>query len=564
MLLYDRDLTEEDLAVDGPQYWGVQLLRGRQWIETLEYTDDIPRAYRPGFRGFVEFDRSLERELRKAESSQHDGFDGRNRSVKAVRSELEAKVREFGEEQGWTSLESSQEAPRSERDVARDFFQFLAPAARRRGTPLDSGKSSGTQLALEPAIRWDCELRLDFPDPKTTRVNWGQSIENVRTLVIAHSNTGSEIGRATVTLEMSRASDDSSPIQIASQELEVLSGGAVAAFGNYQVITGAQRPEKLQCVEPGKWRLVTRVRTAGGEVACASRSIFIHEDPPGKEAANPYALSISVENHSDALQRRINSGDTIGVQINVTNRSPNDTELELVASLGGSLLVDGLTVEALGTPAGDNPKRTIGYVGRIIVNPPASQQPERLLVPIELQPGRHHLRADLLSKETGEIVAHASKSLDIDVDPIQRSSWPPFQIEQIRSEAPYPRWQFLKQSDHEWVLQYPTGYPIYRALNTSEKRNGLRLSGGSAFVVEICAEGLIEWSLEPLDHGDRSRLEELVSGVPEGSNSDRWQDYCDALEELARLRPRPEDPDQYFRRVRVCVSLMLNLFEARV
>ena len=405
-------------------------------------------------------------------------------------------------------------------------------------------------------------MRLDLPDSRTTRVNWGQSIENVETIVRAQSSGGLEAKRVTVTLELKRVGDNSAPILIASQEVAMLNGEAVAAFGNYQVITGTPLPQKLQCDKPGKWRILTRV-TAGTEVAHASRSIFVHEDPPEQEIPKPYALSISVENHSDPRRGRINSRDIVGVQINVTNRTPDAIELELEASLGNSLLADGLLVEVSGTPLGDSPKRASGYVGRIIVNPSVPQLSDTSLVPIELPPGRHHLRADLRLKETGEIIAYASKGLDIEVDPAQQSSWPPFQIEQIPGEDPHPRWQFRKQSDDEWVLQYPLSYPIYRALNANGSRNGLPLAGGSAFIVEICAEGLIEWSLEPLDHGDRSRLEELVSGVPEGSDFDRWQDYCDAMEELARLRPTPDDPDQYFRRVRACVSVMLHLFEAR-
>ena len=254
-LLYDQGLSDEDLDTDSPQFWGVQLLRGKQWIETLEFLDYIPKSKRPGFRGFVEFDRTLERKLRVTESSQHDRFDGRSPVVKSVRREIDRKVQEFAEKQGWAAPESSREAPRNEQNSIKEFFQFLAPSARRRGTR-PNGKSSSTLLDLEPGIRWDCELRMDFPNSKTTRVNWGQSIENVETVVRLQSSQ--RVERATVTLEVSRFGDKSAPVMIASQGVEIPLNEAVATFGNYQVIIGSVGQQKIQCAEPGKWQLVPK------------------------------------------------------------------------------------------------------------------------------------------------------------------------------------------------------------------------------------------------------------------------------------------------------------------
>ena len=65
VLLYDESLSEPDIEDIPPQFCGVQLLRGQQWIETLgqELSDYIPRDKRLGFRGFVEFDRRTDRIL---------------------------------------------------------------------------------------------------------------------------------------------------------------------------------------------------------------------------------------------------------------------------------------------------------------------------------------------------------------------------------------------------------------------------------------------------------------------------------------------------------------------
>ena len=44
---------------------------------------------------------------------------------------------------------------------------------------------------------------------------------------------------------------------------------------------------------------------------------------------------------------------------------------------------------------------------------------------------------------------------------------------------------------------------------------------------------------------------------------DRWEDYRDRMEELARLCTSETDLDDYAKHIRTCVSLMLHLFEAR-
>ena len=135
---------------------------------------------------------------------------------------------------------------------------------------------------------------------------------------------------------------------------------------------------------------------------------------------------------------------------------------------------------------------------------------------------------------------------------MQPDDWPPFRIEQISDEGNHPRWQFHKKDQDDWLLQYPSTYPLYRALDASPARSGTRLSGVSAFVVDVCAEGIIEWAMEPLDVGNASRLDELLGGAPAGAGLERWEDYCEKMVELARLRRNQEQVDRYGHLVREC------------
>ncbi len=407
-------------------------------------------------------------------------------------------------------------------------------------------------MDLPGADRWECDLRLDFPDQESARVDWGQYLRNVEVEVRLEPR---RLEHAAVSLELAYAADKASVVPVESREIGLQDGIGVARFGEFQVITGRIAPKKLQCARSGKYRLTARVESNGAQVARSSRNFYVKEDPP-PHGPNPYATSISVENHTTP-QRRINSGDTIGVQISVTNRTSQSQTFALTASLGELLLDDMLPVPADGTPPGATPVRVAGIHTRIVVNPavPGSQQS------IKLPPGKHDLRADLYLD--GEVVAHASRTVYIDVDPVQPDDWPPFRIQQVSGEGYHPRWQFHRRSQDDWVLQYPPSYPLYRALEGSPSRSGSRLSGVSAFVIDVCAEGIIEWAVEPLDVGNSSRLDELLGGAPAGVDPDLWEDYCEKMGELASLRRTREQVDKYGHLVRECAALSLSLFEER-
>ena len=320
ILLYDEFLDNPDIEDITSQFCGVQLLRGQQWIETLgsELWDYIPRDKRPGFRGFVEFDRRTESVLREAENSQHESFDRRRSGVKSLISVIEDKVRDFAEEQEWTTRELTRPAPGAERTVAMNFLHFLSPNTRHQSrNGRNSSDSNQMELDLTVEERWACDLHVEFPDPKTARVDWGQHLRNIEVKVKVEPHRFSE--QVSVSLEQSVPGDKTSVVPVDSLDLELRNGEGVAQFGEFQVITGQPSERKLQCEQAGKYRLTARVESRGTKVARSSRVFYVKEDPPSLDP-NPYTVSISVENHTNP-GRRINSGDTIGVQVSVTNRT---------------------------------------------------------------------------------------------------------------------------------------------------------------------------------------------------------------------------------------------------
>ena len=291
VLLYNESISDaeiEDVPSKFPQFQGVQLLRRQQWIETLSFDNYIPRDKRPGFRGFVEFDQSLEPELRGVENPQHTGFDGRNPHVKNIRRVVEEKVREFAETLGWTSQESTRPAPGADKEAAMEFLRFLAPKARSNRPSGGQAAEFGHQLSFEFTERWECELLLDFPDPKSTRINWGDSIRNVAVKVRLHPAQVHK--RAKVSLTLTHADSKTSTVIVSSQDEELLDGEGLVKLGDFQIITGASTSGKIQCAEPGKWRLTAKVESAGTKVTQASRNMYVNKNPPERPDSKPYTM----------------------------------------------------------------------------------------------------------------------------------------------------------------------------------------------------------------------------------------------------------------------------------
>ncbi|MCY3831523.1 MAG: hypothetical protein OXG85_00825 [Chloroflexi bacterium] len=183
VMLHSEELSENEINRDHPEYAGIQILRRSQWIETRgarqEYGDYIPRDKRPGFRGYVEFDKPTDSSLRAAEKPQHNGFDARGTKgevVRSLRELLNDKVREFSAKMGWEIPQavSQRQVSQRERQTHSRFLEtFLNPNGRKSKSSKPGDAPEGEELL------WDCRLSLDYPDSQSARVGWGESISRV-------------------------------------------------------------------------------------------------------------------------------------------------------------------------------------------------------------------------------------------------------------------------------------------------------------------------------------------------------------------------------------------------
>ncbi len=546
---YAPELEADEIEGHAVQYGGVQLLRNKQWIETLGVWDQVTQEYRPGFRAYAEFDRKLEAELKTSEKSQHESFNGQKKYVTETRQAILQAVKEFTEEQGWAKPTQTETISRRDHEHAAEFLTaFTTPK-----TPKPGANKKGNPNNPHPTHDWECQLFLQFPDPKTSRVDWGQSLAGVT--VTADVRPAPENRWATVDLEMTRKEDRTSQVVLTSQ-VEFLGEPVEIPFGDFQIIKGHAHTGQITCPEPGEYILRASINHAGQRVDTKARRIHVEVEPPPPPEGHPYAISISSQNLSNPGRTRVNSGDEVLVQVTIKNRTPGASTLEVNASLGDLLICDETVIQAPGTPAGDtaNPKAA-GSEHIFLFTTFPDDAPESAL---ELAPGRHLIRADLRIQGDDEVTAHASHTIFFEVDPGGTRPDLPFELEAIEDEGSHPMWDLQDRPDGRLVLMFPLGYPIRQEL--PESRNGNRAGGRRAFLNEICAQGLLEWALDPLKNGDTSNMDILKNSASGDNLRDQYREDLERLEQ-GHGTQRKEEPRQYDVLRRQTVATMLRIYQ---
>ncbi len=292
---------------------------------------------------FAEFDRKLELRLKESERPQHESFDGRYSPISQVRQAIQNAVEEFSLTKGWKKAARTHEATGADQQHAENFLATFAT----KGSQKTRANNRGANTTTAPVTEWKCQLDVTFPDPKTAKVNWGDTLGDITGTVDAMPAPDSRWVR--VELELTREGDRN-PARLHSTDLEMVNSSESARFGDYKIIRGRAGAGQLFCPEPDVYQLRAVVVHNGRRVASSMRRIYLGVEPPNTPNSYPYTVSISARNLSDPTIRRYRSGDEIGVQVTVKNRTAEDAELLLDASLEDLLFCNGRKVNIEGTP----------------------------------------------------------------------------------------------------------------------------------------------------------------------------------------------------------------------
>ena len=545
VLRYIPELQPDEIEGTDAQYAGVQLLRHNSWIETLgvaeKFGDYIPRDKRPGFRGFVEFNLSLERQLRGAESPQHDAFARHRTFVRQIDVHVEDVVRDFAESQGWLGRQvDTIEEDRGAEAMLERVVRAFVPEDARRG---------------KPAITWDCSLALKYPRKSSSRVNWGETINEV----IASCNHSPTDKSYDVKFELIVVGLDGQPVFLLSSNSRSRKGEASAVFGNLKIVERAEGDGQVECSLAGSYRLKLNCYSGGAAVASTYRTFFVETAPPTRKA-RPIGMSVKARNTS-ANRERVNHGESIDVEINVQGRTARSMAMTIHASLGTLELFTGETIQVAGRPAGDSPvSTTLACRGiRIMAAKPCPAPDGRFVV---LGPGRHMVRAQARD-QSGQIVASASAPVFVEVEPDEDKMGLPFEIRAREDiSVAYPEWELEPPHGVEdrWVLWYSKTHPAYEdAIATTRRRpDATGLFGIRLYWAELFCSALSEWALALYqDQGDEGGFN-LLSGSSLEPSDSLWERYRFKVQELMDSY---EDSLTCLDLERELVSIMLHLLE---
>ena len=545
VLLHDPELEAHEHLYDPskPEFDGVQVMRGMQWIETrssrVDFDQYVPKDVRPGFRGFVEFEQRLDRELRSSEyeKPQHDGYDGRKPLIRAIRRSIESRVEKFAREQDW--LESTK-AKQSARDSERTAMQrvlrvFVQP---QRDTTGVNG-SSGTGKTI-----WHATIQMDYPQPGTTRVNWGEDLK--RLYVSCNSNPPFTYG--TVSLALHLLDTEGNSTLVLNRKGQLKTDGTVGIeLGDLVVFRHGSRQQHISCPTEGKYWLKAEIEFEGRVVARPRRVIYVQQNPPEPPSKSPVTVSIEAVNATSPERRRINSGEHLRVSVRLTNRTNKDIEVwpyvTFVASELPGFLLAGVdapdswqlvdadetgSIILKGTPLGERPEpHQLPQSTMQLLTQPRLEFDSASVV---LAAGRHSLNVDVRDT-SGAIEISRSQFVYFESDPPGAGAELPFRLiqhadeSQARTEAS-PNWWMTQENgpDGAHSVNYSAVSPMYRAAEIADSA-GKDSDGTSAFIAEIACDALIDWAgKHAVDH-DTSRLDMITRGADfdDLPNQPRWE-----------------------------------------
>lgn len=521
-----------------------------------DFGDYIPIDKRPGFRGYVEFDKHTDSTLRGAENSQHDGFDARGKKgeiVRDLRDQLDSCTSEFSATMGWeaaTSITTQQVSPREKSTHARFMETFLNPNGRKPKPSYNTGEDEGIRLL------WDCRLALQYPDPNSARVDWGQSLSNVF-VEVGVEPSEELIGSADLIVEWVDDSGKAKEIfrrdDAVSKEWGKDRAQKQFELGDWQILRGkASHEQQIECPEPGECRLRAVVKYRNERVKSAARSVYVQAEPPPPSQKNPVTLSISPVNISSEDKRRIDHGDVLQIQINARNRDSQPGSFQLTATFDDYVLAREMLIDLDGTPAGDTAQpKPVLTASRQLLDPAqpmplALNDAEQLTMPDSS--GKYPVRAEL-TDERGDVIASDSRIVYFQRDPGNARNNLPFEIEQKDQK---PIWELNKDLD---LLTYSGDYPLYTEMKEIQRQRRA-LQGRLAFIAEISANGLLEWTLRPKHHGSDSNYDQLYD-ENRATDDPLWESLNRRLEELSATA---ESPIQFMQTWRETVAIMLEIF----
>ena len=526
-LLHDAHLRDQPTPDVVPTYVGIQMFRAGQCIETYWGFDLIPLKEKPGFRAFVEFDEITDGKLRDKENSQHTRFHRSGIVKNPIHQYLKGKVHEFADSIGLIKSQDRNDGRSNEKFRRTSQFVFDRLLSKAMGDV--AIENDGDSVDSETDKPWDVDVLLSYPNPDTTRVNWGEQLANIRFVVNSRPDTWRRNTRYAI--EWQAPGEQYVPLWDKNPpHKDIWEYG----LGHPQILARhkVDEPNQIICPEPGIYRIRAAVYEGKTLMAKKARRIHVETDPPDRQE-NPYTVYPSYENETSPKERYlIESGNILRLQINGRNRTHEEVSGHLrLRTKEGQILLENIPFYMPDKPLGGDASRKNLHSLRLRVVRREPDEPglpylDYNVLTLPLEPGRRVLQAYLMDGRSE--LAHGSCILHFESEPPQTQGGMPFEPFQVLSGTP-PMWELRME---ESKLHFAPDYPLQKALlQNSGPEN---YDGHNPFELEININGLLQWALEPLleDEADPTRIESLRDAKPDLVDDEAWDWYMECLSEL--------------------------------
>lgn len=538
-------LTHEETSAvkdrEGPGQWnGVQVLRGGQWITTLEVTefsDWLPREYREGFRGFVEFDKSLERELRVIENPVHDGYNKRAGLYQEIVRKVKEQVHEFAIEQGWTEPEEPAPEPQSD-EIVREFAQLFVDSRPGESTDGD--------------INWNCSVEASYPRDEA-RLDWNEFV-GVRAICKRTPASDGDL----VSFQAFLIRPDGTRRRVLGTRSQALRGRsgveysrAGADFGDLPATHPGAESNPL-FPEAGRYSLEVVCAVEGEQVARGLRSFYVAAEIP-RPPQRGVTLQLEAGNARTG-SRSIDFEESLSCSAIVRNYRNEPVQGSLVVAIQGEpyILIREDVSLSPSLPGDRAESLTLSSEDKKVVKDGMSSSSEDLI----LEPGEYVLLASLEHQD--EIIATSSLTIVVGPDMDEEGGDLPFLVVPVLDQPLAPRWELEDpaRAGDPHMLRYSERDRVYMAVRDLLRPvKGSRRRPADDYLSEIIAEGLVEWAVrEARSRGDEGRIRLVGRGIAAISRdlSDRIEDRID------RLMSALEDPVIFGGLQRELAALMLE------
>ncbi len=536
VLISDSTLDASD-ELDGlPQRNGIQLLRQGQWIETLSMdilADSVPLEYRSGFRGFVEFDRKLEHELREIENPAHDGFNRRMGLYRDIVAIVKHHVRKYALENEWIEDPDIIINPQHDK-LVEEYTRLFVDITPNGPVPSQ--------------VEWECIIYIDYPR-EYAQANWGESLS-----VEAICYRRPILDGRMVSFNATLVRPDGSEVEIFTTRSQRLQSSHEYDWSSASVNFGS-----LSVLHPGEWN--SKFTSAGRhsikvdcwiddqKMATGRRFFYVSQTPP--RPSRDITLELMAYN-SENKSNVIPQGGCLQWRATVRNYQGLSMKCELDVTIEDEphILYRG-KANLQGVMLGDQPSN-FSVEGRLTIMIEGDQLGANVL---RLADGEYKVIASVTKED--QVLASAVKVIHVGNPPDEEDGNLPFRMTADESGSIRARWRLDDPAtDRMYTLLWTTANPVYQALPMSAKAKGTRLSPREQYISEIIAEALVDWALREYQRqGDEGRLR-LISSSALSLDTElggRFETFVEQLKSVA------DHPSGYSEVQRELAAIMVEI-----